>query len=113
MINILMIMKQFLVRNLFVLLLSGISVLAIMSLVLMKGFSTLLLSILFVGVLVYVTKRLTRFDKGSKSMPTINFDQHCIECKQTGKILYQFTISEWESLSLDEKYDMTRLFTLA
>jgi Ca2+/Na+ antiporter len=108
-----MIMKRFFVRNLFVLLLSVISVLTMMSLVLMKGSLTLLLVILIVCVLAYVTKRLTRFDKDGKLMPTINFDQHCIECRRTGKILYQFTLPEWDSLSLDEKYDMTRLFTLA
>jgi hypothetical protein len=81
-----------------------------MSFVFAIGPSTLLLVGLIVGVLIYAsTRRLRKFNEKGKPMPSINFYQHCIECKQTGKILYQFTLPEWNVLSLEEKYDMMRL----
>jgi hypothetical protein len=103
-------MKRFFVSNLFALVLCVISVLTIMSFVFAIGPSTLLLVGLIVGVLIYAsTRRLRKFNEKGKPMPSINFYQHCIECKQTGKILYQFTLPEWNVLSLEEKYDMMRL----
>jgi len=107
-------MKRFFVRNLFAFVLCVISALTVMSFVFAIGPSTLLLVGFIVGVLIYAsTRRLRKFNEKEKPMPSINFDQHCIECKQTGKILYQFTLPEWNVLSLEEMYDMMRLFRAA
>jgi hypothetical protein len=107
-----MIMKRFLVSNLFALILFVVAIVAIMSLDLTKGFSALLMLMLAVGVLVYVATRLLKFEKEDKMVPIINFDQHCIVDKRTGNLLYKFTSTEWSRLTLDEKYDMARWFTL-
>jgi hypothetical protein len=106
-------MKRFLVSNFFVLILFMIAAVIIMSLDLPSASSALLMVILSFGVLVYAALRLIKFEKDIKKMPTINFEEHRIENKLTGKVLYQFSSIEWEQLSLDEKYDMARWFTLA
>jgi len=103
-------MKYFFVRNLFAFVLCVISALTIMSFVFAIRPSTLLLVGSIVSVLIYAsTRRFRKANEKGKPMPSINFDQHCIECKQTGKILYQFTLPEWDVLSLEEKYDLMRL----
>ncbi len=109
----LMIMKRFLVSNLFALILFVVASSVIMSLDLAKESSTLLVLVLAIGVVVYAATRLLKFEKDNKIVPVINFDQQRIECQQTGKILYQFTTIEWDRLSIDEKYDVLRWFTLA
>jgi 1,4-dihydroxy-2-naphthoate octaprenyltransferase len=107
-------MKYFFASKLFAFVLCVILALTIMSFVFAIGPSTLLLAGLIVGVLIYAsTRRLRRSHEKENPMPSINFDQHCIECKQTGKILYQFTLPEWNVLSLEEKYDMMRLYRAA
>ncbi len=105
-------MKRFLVSNLFALILFVIAITAIMSLNLTKGHSALLMLMLAVGVLVYAATRLLKYEKEDKTMPILNFDQHCIINKRTGELLYKFTSTEWNRLTLDEKYDMVRWFTL-
>ena len=105
-------MKRFLVSNLFALILFVITIVAIMSLDLTKGYTSLLMLVLAIGVLVYAATRLLKFEKEDKTMPIINFDEHCIVNKRTGKLLYKFTSTEWNRLTLDEKYDMARWFTL-
>jgi hypothetical protein len=108
-----MIMKRFLVSNLFALIVFVIAAVIILSLDLTKGYTTMLMSGLAVGVMIFAAIRLFVFEKDDKTIPIINFDQHRIECAHTGKVLYQFTTSEWNRLTLDEKYDMARWFTLA
>ncbi len=105
-------MKRFLVSNLFALILFIIAIVAIMSLDLTKGYSALLMLMLAIGVLVYAATRLLKFEKEDKTIPIINFDQHCIVNERTGKLLYKFTSTEWNRLTLDEKYDIAHWFTL-
>jgi len=106
-------MKRFLVSNLFALILFVIASAVIMSLDLAKESSLLLVLFLAIGVVVYAVTRLLKFEKDNKIVPIINFDQQRIECQQTGKVLYQFSTIEWNLLSIDEKYDVMRWFTLA
>lgn len=107
-----MIMKRFLFSNVFALMVFVVAAGMIMSLDLTKGSSATIIMILAVGVLIFSATRLLKFEKDDKIIPIINFDQHRIESKHTGKVLYQFTSTEWERLTLDEKYDMARWFSL-
>lgn len=106
-------MKRFLLSNLFALILFMVASAVVMSLDLAKESSALLVLFLAIGAVVYAATRLLKFEKENKIVPIINFDQQRIECQQTGKVLYQFSTMEWDGMSIDEKYDVLRWFTLA
>ncbi|MBB3188219.1 hypothetical protein [Microbacter margulisiae] len=110
---ILMTMKRFVVRNLFALILFVVALVVILAFGVSKGVLPVLLMSLAVIVLSSSLVRFLKLTKGQTFDPVINFDEQRIECKQTGKILYQFTTGEWANLSLDEKFDMIRWFKFA
>jgi uncharacterized protein (DUF58 family) len=108
-----MIMKRFLVSNAFALVLFVIAVVAVLTVPMNHGPMSFLIVMLAVVVLLFASLRLLKLEREEKIEPVLNFDQHCIEDKHSGKVLYQFTSTEWARLTLDEKYSMLRLFTFA
>lgn len=107
-------MKRFVIRNIFALSLFVVTVGVILSLDINRVI--LLILLISLGVFVVSSSIKAFVDLRKKRVifdPVINFDEQRIECKHTGKILYQFTINEWINLSLDEKIDMIRWFKFA
>ncbi|MGC9151335.1 MAG: hypothetical protein ACP5F6_06215 [Microbacter sp.] len=106
-------MKRFLVSNAFALVLFVTAVVAVLTVHVDKGSLSFLMITLAIMVLLFASLRLLKLEKEEKIEPVINFDKHCIEDRNSGKVLYQFTSTEWTRLTLDEKYNMLRMFTLA
>lgn len=106
-------MKRFLISNAFALVLFVIAVVAVLNVNIDKGPLSFLIIALAVMVLLFASLRLLKLEREEKIEPMINFEKLCIEDKNSGKVLYQFTSTEWARLTLDEKYNMLRMFTFA